>query len=70
MPNDPVVSETTPGAKLRSEKARQGQNVRGMLTVLVVSLALLGGAYAVLLAMSAQRASHAAPAATTTQTQQ
>ena len=51
---DPVVSETTPGPKLRTEKARQGQNIQGMVTVLVASLVLVGIAYAVMLALSVQ----------------
>jgi hypothetical protein len=37
-------------AKLPREEARQGQNVRGMTTVLVVGVVLLAIAYAIMLA--------------------
>jgi hypothetical protein len=63
---DPVVSETTPGPKLRTEKARQGQNVTGMVTVLGVSIVLVAIAFAAMLAFSAKpadRESGAPPAA-------
>lgn len=53
---DPVISETTPGPQLRPEKARQGQNVRGMVTVLVVSVLLVWVAYSVMVLVSAQTA--------------
>jgi hypothetical protein len=53
---DPVVSETTPGAKLRQDKARQGQNVSGMVTVLAVSLVLVAIAFAAMLVLSARPA--------------
>jgi hypothetical protein len=51
---DPVVSETTPGPELTKTEARQGQNVRGMLTVLVVSILLVAAAYAIMLMVSAR----------------
>jgi hypothetical protein len=39
-----------PGAKLQREDARQGQNIRGMITVLVVGVVLVAIAYAIMLA--------------------
>jgi hypothetical protein len=70
---DPVISETTPGAKLRTEKARQGQNVSGMITVLVVSMVLVGIGFAVMLSFNARpddKVGNAGPPAATEQVQQ
>lgn len=41
-------------AKLGPEKARQGENVKGMIWVLIVGIALVVLAYTVMLALSAQ----------------
>lgn len=38
-------------AKLPREEARQGQNIRGMITVLVVGVVLVAVAYAIMLAI-------------------
>jgi hypothetical protein len=46
-----------PGAKLSAQRARQGQNIKGMVWVLIVSILLVVGAYGVMLALSAQPAS-------------
>lgn len=53
---DPVISETTPGPQLRTEKARQGQNIRGMLTVLIASVVLLWIGYSVMVLVASQTA--------------
>lgn len=39
---------------LSAEKVRQGQNVKGMIWVLIISLVLVVGAYAVMLALQAK----------------
>ena len=51
----PVPGDAAP--KVSGQRARQGQNIRGMLLVLVLGIALLGIAYAVMLALQAQPAS-------------
>jgi len=38
--------------KVSGQRARQGQNIKGMLAVLIVGTLLLAGAYAVMLALS------------------
>lgn len=43
-----------PSATVTKTEARQGQNVRGMLTVLVVSLLLIAALYGVMLALTTQ----------------
>ena len=48
------LTDTTPGSKVTPEKARQGQNVKGMLAVLVIGVLLVSGAYAVMLALQPQ----------------
>lgn len=50
------INDTTPGRKVGPEKARQGQNVKGMVAVLVIGVLLVSGAYAVMLAMQPQTA--------------
>lgn len=44
-------------AKLSAQRARQGQNIKGMVWVLVVSVALVVVAYAVMLALRAEPSS-------------
>jgi len=51
----PVSSGAAP--KVSGERARQGQNIKGMLFVLMLGIALVGIAYAVMLALQAQPAS-------------
>jgi hypothetical protein len=48
----PVPGDAAP--KVSGQRARQGQNVRGMLLVLALGIALVGIAYAVMLALQAQ----------------
>jgi hypothetical protein len=48
----PVAGDAAP--KVSAERARQGQRIKGMLLVLVLGIALLGVAYAVMLALQAQ----------------
>ena len=43
-----------PGAKTTGQRARQGQNIKGMLAVLVVGVLLVVIAYAVMLALQQQ----------------
>jgi hypothetical protein len=54
-PDRPVPGDAAP--KVSGQRARQGQNIRGMLLVLVLGIALLGIAYAVMLALQAEPAS-------------
>jgi hypothetical protein len=54
---EPRHNPSNPGdaaEKLGPGKARQGQNVRGMIWVLIVGIALVVLAYTVMLALSAQ----------------
>ena len=51
----PVPGDAAP--KVSGERARQGQNIKGMLFVLVLGIALVGIAYAVMLALQAEPAS-------------
>jgi len=48
----PQAGDTAP--KISAEKARQGQNIKGMIWVLVISLVLVVGAYMVMLALQAE----------------
>jgi hypothetical protein len=53
---EPRHNPSNPGdaaEKLGPEKARQGQNVRGMIWVLIVGIALVVLVYTVMLALSA-----------------
>jgi len=55
---EPRYNPGSPGdaaAKLRPEKARQGQSAKGMIWVLVVGIALVALAYTVMLALGAQQ---------------
>jgi hypothetical protein len=52
----PVVPDDV-GAKLSGQSARQGQNIKGMLAVLVVGTLLVAGAFAAMLALQAQPSS-------------
>ena len=52
----PVVPDDV-GAKLSGQNARQGQNIKGMLAVLVVGTLLVAGAFAAMLALQAQPSS-------------
>lgn len=45
-----------PGAKTTGQRARQGQNIKGMLAVLVVGILLVVVAYAIMLALSSEPA--------------
>jgi hypothetical protein len=45
----PVPGDTAP--KVSGQRARQGQYIKGMLLVLVLGIALVGFAYAVMLAL-------------------
>jgi hypothetical protein len=47
-PNQPATKN------ISSQRARQGQNVKGMIWVLVISIGLLVAAYAVMLALQAE----------------
>lgn len=47
-PNQP------PTTNISTQRARQGQNVKGMIWVLVVSIGLVVAAYAVMLALQAE----------------
>jgi hypothetical protein len=51
--------------KVSGQTARQGQNIKGMVTVLVVSLLLVGVAYAAMLALTQQEQTPTAPASVT-----
>lgn len=51
----PVPGDAAP--KVSGQRARQGQNIRGMLLVLVLGIALVGIAYAAMLALQVQPAS-------------
>jgi len=44
-------------AKLSAQRARQGQNIKGMIWVLIVGVALVVIAYAVMLALQAEPSS-------------
>lgn len=52
----PVVPDDV-GAKLSGQSARQGQNIKGMLAVLVVGTLLVAGAFAAMLALQAKPSS-------------
>jgi hypothetical protein len=43
-----------PTHNISAQDARQGRNVKGMIWVLVISIALVVGAYAVMLALQAE----------------
>ena len=45
-----------PGAKTTGQRARQGQNIKGMLAVLVVGIVLVVIAYSIMLALSSEPA--------------
>lgn len=51
----PVAGDAAP--KTSGQRARQGQNIKGMLVVLVLGIALVGIAYAAMLALQAEPAS-------------
>jgi hypothetical protein len=54
---EPRYNPSNPGdaaAKLGPERARQGQNIKGMIWVLIVGIALVVLAYTVMLALSAE----------------
>lgn len=53
-PRSNAINPGDAAAKLGPEKARQGQNVKGMIWVLIVCIALVVLAYTVMLALSAQ----------------
>ncbi|MDZ4759828.1 MAG: hypothetical protein SGJ21_01980 [Alphaproteobacteria bacterium] len=48
----PIVENVEPGPKVTGAEAKQGQNVRGMLIVLAVSILLVATAFAVMVATS------------------
>jgi hypothetical protein len=48
----PVPGDAAP--RISGQRARQGQNIKGMLLVLVLGIALVGIAYAVMLALQAE----------------
>ena len=48
----PVPGDAAP--KVSAQRARQGQNIKGMLAVLVLGILLVAIAYAVMLALQAQ----------------
>ncbi|HEV7692143.1 MAG TPA: hypothetical protein VGO52_15005 [Hyphomonadaceae bacterium] len=54
------TEELQPGdsnAKLSAQRARQGQNIKGMIWVLIIGVALVVIAYAVMLALQAEPSS-------------
>ena len=51
----PVPGDAAP--KISGQRARQGQNIKGMLAVLVLGVLLVAIAYAVMLALQAEPAS-------------
>ena len=51
----PVPGDAAP--KVSGQRARQGQNIKGMLAVLVLGILLVAIAYAVMLALQAEPAS-------------
>lgn len=52
QPAGPVPGDAAP--KISGQRARQGQNIKGMLLVLVIGTLLVAGAYAVMLALQAE----------------
>lgn len=63
---EPPYNPSNPGdaaAKLGPEKARQGQQVKGMIWVLIAGIALVVLAFTVMLALSAQQAAPDSPVA-------
>jgi hypothetical protein len=48
----PVPGDSAP--KISGQKARQGQNVKGMIWVLIIGVVLVVAAYAVMLAMQSE----------------
>src|SRR5262245_64004000 len=55
--NDLEGRDLQPGdsnAKLSAQRARQGQNIKGMIWVLIIGVALVVIAYAVMLALQAE----------------
>jgi hypothetical protein len=55
-PAEPPASGDA-AAKISGQRARQGQNIKGMLVVLVVGIVLVAAAYGVMLALQAEPAS-------------
>src|SRR5262245_55082329 len=58
--NDLEGRDLQPGdsnAKLSAQRARQGQNIKGMIWVLIIGVALVVIAYAVMLALGAEPSS-------------
>jgi hypothetical protein len=53
-PSADRVSTDESGAKLGGQRARQGQNIKGMLAVLVVGILLVAVAFAVMLGLQAE----------------
>jgi len=53
--DSPVQGDATP--KISGQRARQGQNIKGMVAVLVVGALLVVGAYTVMLALLVQPSS-------------
>ena len=71
----PVTTDEN-AAKLSAPEARQGQNIKGMVAVLAIGIALVMLAYAVMLALSVERVTPGgvpaadAPASSTPETAQ
>lgn len=55
-PAEPPASGDA-AAKISGQRARQGQNIKGMLMVLIVGIVLVAAAYGVMLALQAEPAS-------------
>ena len=53
--NAPVPEDV--GAKISGQSARQGQNIKGMVLVLVIGTALVAGAFAIMLSLQAEPSS-------------
>jgi len=58
-----ALVEPAGGEKITKQRARQGQNVKGMVTVLVVSLVLVVAGFAIMMVTS-EKAEAPAPAVT------
>ena len=54
-PEDANITTDEKAAKLSAPEARQGQNIKGMVAVLAMGIALIMLAYAVMLSLSVQR---------------
>jgi hypothetical protein len=57
QPGYEVESTQEHGAKISGQRARQGQNIKGMLAVLVVGVLLVSIAYGIMLALRAEPSS-------------